>query len=302
MPSSLHMCSKTNLYGEWMMVQPRRRGFSNSYHKITAGRDVVVDADGRGGSAVASGSMRNMQSYIERNPSDVYLALNPDKKKKKVSTKQLGPVEVIPTVDGTESIVVTHRSVVRSGTHATVRIIEKIKDGVTLRHRDGVARKGLCVKKPMNSGKGGLGVVEWVKSTHARIYAIGKQSNRDFGSNSTAMDESYNDHQLFDDEELWEEDQLDHMSDVGDEVYDDVPQTLKSANVSRLWKGLSMVWEDIRNNIVWRVGSGENVNFWHDCWITNLGPLFHHLFSSMLPICDDIQVEAMVVDTGEWKL
>ncbi|KAL4351813.1 hypothetical protein GQ457_06G006620 [Hibiscus cannabinus] len=32
-------------------------------------------------------------------------------------------------------------------------------------------------------------------------------------------------------------------------VIDLVRHTLKNTNVSRLWKGLSLVWEDIRNNI-----------------------------------------------------
>ncbi|KAL4335893.1 hypothetical protein GQ457_07G010770 [Hibiscus cannabinus] len=80
-----------------------------------------------------------------------------------------------------------------------------------------------------------------------------------------------------------------------------VPQTLRSTNGSRIWKGLNMVWEDIRNNIVWRVSSGENVNFWHDRWIDSLGPLVHHLLPGRLPHCSNIPVASMVAGNGEWK-
>ncbi|KAK8665313.1 hypothetical protein V6N13_005483 [Hibiscus sabdariffa] len=59
-------------------------------------------------------------------------------------------------------------------------------------------------------------------------------------------------------------------------VVDDVPFKLKASNGSRLWKGLGMIWEDIRHNIVWRVGSGASVSFWFDCWIKDLGPLANH--------------------------
>ncbi|KAK8974508.1 hypothetical protein V6N11_034219 [Hibiscus sabdariffa] len=162
--------------------------------------------------------------------SEAYLASNPDKKKKKVSSKHLGSVEVIPIVDGTDSTTVNHMPVVSSGSHAAVRIIEKTNDSVIPHHKDvtdhqadldrvgGVMRKGLRIGKPMNSGKGGLRMIEWVKSTHARIDSIGKQPNKDSSSNSTAMDESHNDYTPSDDEEIWEEDQLAHMSDMDDAV------------------------------------------------------------------------------------
>ncbi|KAK8668821.1 hypothetical protein V6N13_106267 [Hibiscus sabdariffa] len=139
-------------------------------------------------------------------------------------------MEVILTVDGVAPTVVTHMPVVSSSSHAAVRIIEKINDNVNPHRKDGtrnnsgldrvsgVARKGLRVRKPINSGKGGFGVVEWVKSSHARIDSLGKQPNIDFGSNSTAMDESQNDYLLSDEKEIWEEDQLVQRADMGDAV------------------------------------------------------------------------------------
>ncbi|KAK9033955.1 hypothetical protein V6N11_050134 [Hibiscus sabdariffa] len=259
------MCSETNLYGDWMVVQPRRRGASYSARKVFAGlsstgqclgsrfgvlayknleavRDTSIAGDDRDGTVVAGERTGTQQNRVEQHQnvsrvegnvvarSAAYLASKPDKKKKKVSSKQLGSVEVVPTVVGTDSTIVNHMPVVSSGSHAAVRILEKINESTIPHRKDvpghqtgldrvgGVVRKGSCIRKPMNSGKGGLGVVEWMKSAHARIDSIGKQPNEGSGSYSIAMDESHNECLPSDDEEIWEEDELAHMSDVGDAV------------------------------------------------------------------------------------
>ncbi|KAK8659580.1 hypothetical protein V6N13_029780 [Hibiscus sabdariffa] len=260
-----NMCSETNLYGDWMVVQPRRRGASYSARKVFAGlsstgqclgsrfgvlayknleavRDTSIAGDDRDGTVVAGERTGTQQNRVEQHQnvsrvegnvvarSAAYLASKPDKKKKKVSSKQLGSVEVVPTVVGTDSTIVNHMPVVSSGSHAAVRILEKINESTIPHRKDvpghqtgldrvgGVVRKGSCIRKPMNSGKGGLGVVEWMKSAHARIDSIGKQPNEGSGSYSIAMDESHNECLPSDDEEIWEEDELAHMSDVGDAV------------------------------------------------------------------------------------
>ncbi|KAK8582315.1 hypothetical protein V6N13_032070 [Hibiscus sabdariffa] len=243
------MCSETNLYGINSIVQHSGSWFGVlASENLEAVREASIVGDG---TTVASERTETQQTRVEQlhnvsrvegnvvaleptrgatTCSEAYLASNPDKKKKKVSSKHLGSVEVIPTVDGTDSTTVNHMPVVSSGSHAAVRIIEKTNDSVIPHHKDvtdhqadldrvgGVMRKGLRIGKPMNSGKGGLRMIEWVKSTHARIDSIGKQPNKDSSSNSTAMDESHNDYTPSDDEEIWEEDQLAHMSDMDDAI------------------------------------------------------------------------------------
>ncbi|KAK8369611.1 hypothetical protein V6Z12_A01G122200 [Gossypium hirsutum] len=43
-----------------------------------------------------------------------------------------------------------------------------------------------------------------------------------------------------------------------------VPQTLHTNYVSRLWKGMSKVWETVRDGVIWNVGNGKVVDFWRD--------------------------------------
>ncbi|KAL4383939.1 hypothetical protein GQ457_15G014660 [Hibiscus cannabinus] len=198
---------------------------------LEVGLDTYIAGDVRDGTVVAGERTGTQKNSVEQNQivsrvegnvvtrSAAYLASNPDKKKKNVSSKQLGSLEVVPTVVGTESTVDNHMPVVSSGSHAAVRILEKVNDNIIPHRKDvpgqagldrvgGVVCKGLRIRKPMNSGKGGLGVVEWMKSAHARIDAIGKQPNESSGSYPIAMDDSNNECLPSDDEEIWEENEL----------------------------------------------------------------------------------------------
>ncbi|XP_039031943.1 uncharacterized protein LOC120166816 [Hibiscus syriacus] len=56
-----------------------------------------------------------------------------------------------------------------------------------------------------------------------------------------------------------------------------VPTSLRSTNCSRVWKGLSIVWNDVQQNIQWFVGNDTKTDFWHDNWINATGPLFRHI-------------------------
>ncbi|KAK8544374.1 hypothetical protein V6N13_056156 [Hibiscus sabdariffa] len=41
--------------------------------------------------------------------------------------------------------------------------------------------------------------------------------------------------------------------------------------------GLRVVWNDVRNNIVWSIGSGTEIDFWWDTWIEDVGPLLSYV-------------------------
>ncbi|KAK8655752.1 hypothetical protein V6N13_108319 [Hibiscus sabdariffa] len=203
------------------------------------GRDAIVEADGSG-DAVRTLLGRGVQSsracILDNNAdglgsmrdnvlcSTAYMTSNSDKKKKKVSTKQVGSIDVVPLVDGIDSTIVAHIPIVSSGSHTVVQIVEKSNDGTIPHRKDktglhssmdrgkSIAQKGLRVKKHVTDGKGGLGVVEWVQSAHARIDAFRQHSDGDLGDSTTTMDASHSGLQVSDDEELWEDDHLDHMS------------------------------------------------------------------------------------------
>ncbi|KAK8600422.1 hypothetical protein V6N12_050276 [Hibiscus sabdariffa] len=176
------------------MVQPRRRGFSNSTRKASLGTsytgqqigfhfavldtknlmdgwDAIVTADGSGNTGRTAPD-RDVQSNRTGNM-DINIG----------GLGSVGSVEVMPSVDGIDLTIVAHTPIVSS--------------------RDkGFAQKGFRIKKPVINAKGGVGVVEWVKSAHALIDAVGRQSDVEPGEPSTAMDDSHNGFQVSDDEEL----------------------------------------------------------------------------------------------------
>ncbi|KAK9034184.1 hypothetical protein V6N11_050359 [Hibiscus sabdariffa] len=90
----------------------------------------------------------------------------------------------------------------------TFYVLPRIWHQIRIRKRrraKSFAQKGLRVKKPVMNGKEGLGVVEWLKSTHAPIDAFCQQSCGEPNENSRAMDASHNVLQVSNDEESWEE-------------------------------------------------------------------------------------------------
>ncbi|KAK8619584.1 hypothetical protein V6N13_135866 [Hibiscus sabdariffa] len=69
---------------------------------------------------------------------------------------------------------------------------------------------------------------------------------------------------------------------------------------SKLWKGLRLIWSDIRDNLVWNVANGQRVNFWYDNWIVDLGPLVDHLVTNRF-VPDYVVVASMVNMDGDWN-
>ncbi|KAL4333656.1 hypothetical protein GQ457_07G010760 [Hibiscus cannabinus] len=164
--------------------------------------DVTMDLEGTRGKGIRNAA---------------YLASNPYKRKKKMNAKSLESVEVVATMNGSKSTLVDHHPVVRTGSHTAVRIVEDINHEATPSRKDGVARQGIRIKKALNSGRGGLGVVEWVKSAHARIDAMGKHPIGKPDGTSHSTDNLVTDH-FISEEESWEEDTTANMSDVGEET------------------------------------------------------------------------------------
>ncbi|KAK8656010.1 hypothetical protein V6N13_108572 [Hibiscus sabdariffa] len=72
----------------------------------------------------------------------------------------------------------------------------------------------------------------------------------------------------------------------------------------RLWRGLSVVWNDVRSNIVWSIGVGKDIDFWRDVWIEDVGPLISHVDPRLVSRCVVVSVAQMVSVEGDkrWEL
>ncbi|GMI86798.1 hypothetical protein HRI_002349100 [Hibiscus trionum] len=79
---------------------------------------------------------------------------------------------------------------------------------------------------------------------------------------------------------------------------EEVPLSIDRKRCSRLWKGLSKVWEAIRGSIIWNVRDGVSTDFWYDTWVDEEGPLCER-YLSLSPPCPS-PVSAMVTADGGW--
>ncbi|KAK8576222.1 hypothetical protein V6N13_090698 [Hibiscus sabdariffa] len=60
----------------------------------------------------------------------------------------------------------------------------------------------------------------------------------------------------------------------------------------------------MRNNIVWTVGLGHEVDFWYGNWLGEIGPLIHHILNPAGSPVERTTVASMRSQEGEraWQL
>ncbi|KAL4278310.1 hypothetical protein GQ457_03G020200 [Hibiscus cannabinus] len=69
---------------------------------------------------------------------------------------------------------------------------------------------------------------------------------------------------------------------------------------SRLWKGLSVIWCDVRIYVRIRVGDGISTNFWRDSWIAGIDPLIGYVPERLAHSLDYVSVASMADCNGNW--
>ncbi|KAK8672509.1 hypothetical protein V6N13_110877 [Hibiscus sabdariffa] len=62
-----------------------------------------------------------------------------------------------------------------------------------------------------------------------------------------------------------------------------------------------MVWTDVCENLTWNLGNGRNVDFWHDSWITGIGPLVVHVGTLNQAALPRVSIAAMLTTQGTWN-
>ncbi|KAK2645783.1 hypothetical protein Ddye_020978 [Dipteronia dyeriana] len=75
----------------------------------------------------------------------------------------------------------------------------------------------------------------------------------------------------------------------------------KARSCSSTWRGLSFGAKLIFEGSHWRVGNGQNVNFWTDVWIPDLGTLWNYAYCNL----SDDQINEKVCDylhASNWNL
>ncbi|KAK8491030.1 hypothetical protein V6N11_049931 [Hibiscus sabdariffa] len=79
---------------------------------------------------------------------------------------------------------------------------------------------------------------------------------------------------------------------------DVLPVELRRINTSRLWRGLSDVWEVVRDGICWHIRDGNGTDFWNDKWLDECNTLTSYTIGEAST--NSAPVAAMVDDNGGW--
>ena len=61
-----------------------------------------------------------------------------------------------------------------------------------------------------------------------------------------------------------------------------LPKVSKKLKASSAWRGIMQVWLKFEQNLVWRLGNGQNVKMWTDHWHPGIHALGDFAF---LPKC-----------------
>ncbi|KAK8634987.1 hypothetical protein V6N13_022865 [Hibiscus sabdariffa] len=80
-----------------------------------------------------------------------------------------------------------------------------------------------------------------------------------------------------------------------------VSDALPGRTGSLLWKGLGVVWQDVRKNITWSFGHEHDIDFSYDAWIKDFEPLFQYVYACMGTMVRGSPVASMVDMSVIWN-
>ncbi|KAK8590372.1 hypothetical protein V6N13_057265 [Hibiscus sabdariffa] len=88
-----------------------------------------------------------------------------------------------------------------------------------------------------------------------------------------------------------------------------LPENLRAVSGSRLWKGLLVIWNDVRSYVRIRIGDGNSTDFWRDSWIADgNGNWLWYKFEHLLPLPILLRIaaagcpmEGFAADSEYWK-
>ncbi|KAK8690936.1 hypothetical protein V6N13_074460 [Hibiscus sabdariffa] len=79
-----------------------------------------------------------------------------------------------------------------------------------------------------------------------------------------------------------------------------LPENLRAVSGSRLWKGLSVIWNDVRSYVRIRIGDGNSTDFWRDSWIAGINPLVDYVPENLRHNLGCVSVADMADGNGSW--
>lgn len=68
------------------------------------------------------------------------------------------------------------------------------------------------------------------------------------------------------------------------------------------WRGVCSAWNLVQDNTIWRIGNGDSIKFWKDCYIPNIGPLINVATGSVSVSELSSSIKDYVSDNNTWNV
>ena len=81
---------------------------------------------------------------------------------------------------------------------------------------------------------------------------------------------------------------------------DIIPKVRNLSTASNAWMDISRVWGRVQQNLIWRLGNGQNVKFWKDHWIPRIHSLEDLSVSDLNETTLLQNVEEHAKDSRDW--
>lgn len=68
------------------------------------------------------------------------------------------------------------------------------------------------------------------------------------------------------------------------------------------WRGVCHAWKGVARNIIWKVGTGTNVNCWNDRWVPGDNILRDLTLRPLMHGEEELRVSNLISPSGGWDL
>lgn len=94
----------------------------------------------------------------------------------------------------------------------------------------------------------------------------------------------------------------DHTTLWGRLVSSKYGKNLICTNASGIWNKLVLLHGTLKDQATWRIGKGDQVSFWFDCWLLPV-PLFKYPWTFHVEsMASQVRVSELLLPSGEWNV
>lgn len=81
-----------------------------------------------------------------------------------------------------------------------------------------------------------------------------------------------------------------------------IPSIRRRPAKSNLWRGVHTIWENVHDNLIWRLGNVSKIHFWTDRWLPQGRVLLNQALVGNSDISLDHTIKEFLTPSGGWDV